>query len=396
MSRAPSLRSLAAAFAVLALANALPAAVGAQPDSAATRPFVPGGYDDKPHMRGMFGAISLGGYLETNGTWEREDGVTTELGLELTRWNLLASTEIGDRVRIFSEVEFEENGKEVVVELAQLDLTLHRAFNLRGGVLLLPLGRFNLAHDGPRNELPRRPAAATDLLGVALAQPGLGSFGQFGDPGGSRITYELYAVSGYHEGVMYGSAEGTRLPSGRFNPEDANLSPAWVGRTEWSPSRGVAFGASGYHGAWNIYRVEGLETDQRRDVAVGVVDAQVGIFGFALAGEVSVVQVDTPAGLAGIFASRQGGFFLQISRPFGEGWIGALPESWLTAAARIDGVDFDRDLPGDSFRSLTLGINLRPVRWTALKLAWMRGETRDRFDNRGTVAQVQIGLASYF
>jgi len=388
--------TLAALMAALALPPTWPAAARAQGDSTLARPFVPGGYDDKPHMRGMFGTISVGGYLEAHGTWEREDGVTTELGMQLTRWNLLASTAIGDHVRIFSEVEFEEAGQEVVVELAQLDLLLHSTFNVRGGILLLPLGRFNLAHDGPRNELPQRPAVATELLGVALAQPGLGSFGQFGGSGTGRLTYELYAVNGYHDGVIHGSPEGTRLPAGRFNPEDANLSPAWVGRTEWSSSRRFALGLSGYHGAWNNYVVDGLPADERRDVSVGVVDAHVEALSFAVDGEAAAARVDVPEGVTGVFASRQAGAYLQLSRPFGVGWIGGMPDSWLTAAVRGDFVDFDRDLPGDSFRSVTLGVNLRPVRWTAIKLAWMRGENRDRFDNRASLAQLQLGLASYF
>ena len=71
-------------------------------------------------------------------------------------------------------------------------------------------------------------------------------------------------------------------------------------------------------------------------------------------------------------------------------------QAWFTVVGRAEGVDFDRDIAGDSFRSLTLGANLRPVRWAAFKLAWMRGQTRDRFNNLGTVAQAQLGLTSYF
>ena len=379
----------------VAIAVALPAAA-AEPDSGAARPFVAGGVDDKPFHRGLFGAISVGGYLEANGTWEREDGATTELGIELTRWNLLASTEFGKHVRVFSEVEFEEGGEEVVVEVAQLDVLLHRAVNLRGGILLLPLGRFNLSHDGPRNELPRRPAVSTDLLGVALAQPGLGAFGQFTAPGSSRITYEAYAVTGYHDGLMLDSPDGTRLPAGRFNPEDRNASPAWVARTEWSPSPRSSVGLSGYHGAWNTFRIEGLDVDERHDVAVAALDTHLEGFGMAFSGEAATARVDVPPGLAGLFASRQAGFYAQLARGFGRAWIGAFPDSWWTVAARVDVVDFDRDIPGDSFRSLTLGVNLRPMSSTALKLAWMRGESCDRFNNRGTVAQIQLGMASYF
>ncbi|HET9325574.1 MAG TPA: hypothetical protein VFQ05_02250 [Candidatus Eisenbacteria bacterium] len=370
--------------------------VMAQSDSADVRPLVAGGADDRSRLTGLFGRIALGGYLEANGTWEREDGATTELGFELTRWNLLASTSLSDRVRVFSEVEFEEGGEEVIVELAQLDLLLHRAVNLRGGLLLLPLGRYNLTHDGPRNELPRRPVAPTELLGVVLSQPGLGAFGDFTMPGGSRQTYELYTVTGFRDGVILESPEGTRLSAGRRNFEDANASPAFVGRTEWSPSEKLGIGLSGYHGAWNSWRIEGVEVEERQDLTAGVLDAYAKAFGFALSAEGALVEVDVPDGLTGLFASRQYGFYAEASHGFGRALIPGLPDSWFTAAARVDAVDFDRDLAGDSFRSITLGLNFRPLASSVIKLAWMRGESRDRFNNLSNVGQVQLGLASYF
>jgi hypothetical protein len=43
-----------------------------------------------------------------------------------------------------------------------------------------------------------------------------------------------------------------------------------------------------------------------------------------------------------------------------------------------------------------LGVNFRPVPEAALKLAWVRGETRDRFNNPAANAVVQLGVATYF
>ena len=366
-------------------------------DSAATgpRPFVAGGYDDKPYIEGVFGRIRVGGYVEANGRWEREDGVTSELGVELTRWNILASTDIGSRVQIFSELEIEEGGAEVALELAQIDLLLFSPLNVRGGMLLLPLGKFNLAHDAPRNELPSRPAEAEQLLGVALAQPGLGVFGRW-HRDASRVTWELYGITGYTSSILTDSPDGTRLPAGRRNPEDANNSPAAVGRVEWSPRARWSLGLSGFHGAYNVFKMEGLDVDERRDVTVGVLDAEARLGPLTFSGEGALVEVDLPATATGMFASRQSGFYAQLVAPLATFDLAGLTGSRLTAAARMEGVDFDRDLPGDSMRSLTLGVNVRPVPETALKLAWVRGETRDRFDNLARFARVELGLATYF
>jgi hypothetical protein len=360
------------------------------------RPFVAGGYDDKPYLEGIFGRISVGGYLEANAAWEREEGATGALGVQLTRWNLLVATDIRERVHIFSELEFEEGGEEVTVELAQVDLTLDRAASFRAGIVLLPLGRFNLAHDAPRNELPGRPGVASELLGVALSQPGMGLFGALDAPAGSRFTYEAYGVTGYHDGIVTSSAEGTRLPAGRRNHEDENASPAWVGRIEWSLQRRAAVGVSAYHGAWNTYRVDGLEVATRQDLAVGVLDAEASVLGIVLSGEAAIVRLDLPPALAGVFASRQGGLYVQAAKSFGRDLIAAMPGSRFTLAARTDVVDFDRDVAGDSSRSLTLGVSFRPVPEAALKLAWVRGETRDRFNNPAANAVVQLGVATYF
>jgi hypothetical protein len=360
------------------------------------RPFVPGGFDDKPHLVGLFGRIAVGGYLEARAGWERQDGVTDELGVEVTRWNLLVSTRIRDRVDIVSEIEFEDGGEEATVELAQVDVRFASAFSTRAGILLLPLGRFNLAHDAPRNEMVTRPAEAEALLGVALAQPGLGAFGRLDRPTGARFTYEAYAVTGYHDGVIANSPEGTRLPAGRRNFEDANASPALVGRVEWSPRRDVALGLSGYHGAYNVYRADGLPVDQRRDVAVGVVDVDAPLGPIRWSGEAAIVRVDAPPTLVGLFAERQAGAYLMGSWRFGEDLIQSMPGSAFTLSARIDAVDFDRDLSGDSMRALTLGLNFRPVPETVLKLGFERGQTRDRFNNPSAFARLRLGVASYF
>lgn len=400
-SRSPRVLGRTAVLLLLGVAALVGSSVGrAQADDSLAagpaRPFVPGGYDDKPHVAGLFGRIAVGGYLEARAGWARQDGATDELGVEVTRWNLLVSTRIRDRVEIFSEIEFEDGGAEATVELAQVDVRFTPAFNTRAGILLLPLGRFNLAHDAPRNEMVTRPAEAEALLGVALAQPGLGAFGRFDRPSGARFTYEAYAVTGYHDGLIVDSPEGTRLPAGRRNFEDGNASPAVVARIEWSPSRRAGLGLSGYHGAYNIYRADGLDVDERRDVSVTVLDVEAPLGPVHWSGEAAIVGVELPPTLPGLFAERQAGAYLMGAWRFGEGWIAAMPGSSFTLAARIEAVDFDRDVAGDSMRALALGLNFRPVPETALKLGYERGETRDRFNNASAFARLRLGIATYF
>jgi hypothetical protein len=387
---------VAALVCAVAVASALlpRASAASSPDSVganAPRPFVAGGYDDRPYLGGVFGNIRVGGYVEGAGRWERAEGVTEELGFELTRLSLVTATDLRRRVQVWTELEIEEGGEEIELELAQVDFRVHRALNLRGGVLLLPLGHFNLAHDGPRTELPDRPALATRLLGSALSQPGLGVFGDSPIRSG-RLAYEAYAVAGYDDRIL--AAEGTRLAAGRRNFEDTNASPAWVGRLEWRPTPRQALEISGYTGAYNVFRMDGLDVDTRRGVSAGVADFDVQLAGMRWSGEFALLEVDIPPGLLGIYASGQSGGYIEASRAFGSGWIG--PGSSWTVVARLDGIDLDRGIPGDSERAVTIGINARPIPESCVKLAFQRAEARDRFNNRIPSATFSLGLATYF
>lgn len=364
--------------------------------SSADRPFVPGGYDDKPYVHGLFGRISIGGYLEIVSQAQREEGATAEAGTEIRRWNLLTFTRVSDLASVWAEVEFEDGGQEIKLELAMLDLEFHRKLGLRAGMLLLPLGRFNLAHDGPSNEFTDRPLLATDLVGTALSMPGIGLFGRVGDDDRHRLTYEVEAVNGFNEGLIDDSPDGTRLPTGRANFEDNNAEPSWVGRVAYSPNPSHELGLSGMTGTYNTFEADGMVTDERRYVSMATLDLRARTFMLEWNGEATLIEVDIPNGLTGIYASRQAGYFLETRWVFGRGWVASLPSSSASVAVRAEGIDFDRDVEGDFARQLTLGLHFRITPETVLKLDYRRGATYDRFNNPTNHAAIQLGLTSYF
>jgi hypothetical protein len=204
-----------------------PAVLGSQaPDSTATadsaRPFVKGGVYDKPYQTRLMGRTAIGGYAEIHARWQQVEGLKDDAGFDAKRFNLFSSTRVSDHVRLGAEIEFEEGGHEIKLEYAAIDIALHPSLTLRGGMLLSPLGRFNLAHDSPLNEFTDRPLVATELLGVALSEPGVGFLGRAGVGRAGRITWELYATNGFHDGLVINSEDGTRIPLGRGNFEDNN------------------------------------------------------------------------------------------------------------------------------------------------------------------------------
>ena len=163
------------------------------------RPFVRGGVYDKPYLARLGGRTTIGGYAEAHARWERVDGKRDEAGFEAKRFNLFTNARVSDFVRIGAELEFEDGGSEIKLEYAAIDLRIHPALTLRGGMLLSPLGKFNLAHDSPLNEFTDRPLVSTELLGVALSEAGFGAFGQVGFARTGRFTYEVYATNGFHD-----------------------------------------------------------------------------------------------------------------------------------------------------------------------------------------------------
>jgi hypothetical protein len=360
------------------------------------RPFVRGGVYDKPFLTRLGGRTTIGGYAEAHARWERVDGRRDEAGFEAKRFNLFTNTRVSDFVRIGAELEFEDGGSEIKLEYAAIDVRIHPSLTLRGGMLLSPLGKFNLSHDSPLNEFTDRPLVSTELLGVALSEPGFGAFGQVGFARTGRFTYEVYATNGFHDGLITDSEAGTRIALGRGNTEDNNGSPAVVGRVAVSPVRSAEVGVSAHHGAYNVFTSEGAKIDERRNLTIVAVDAESRVAGVQVNGEAALASIDVPPGLDGIYAGRQRGFYAEAVRTFGRGVVRTMPSSSFAAKMRVDYVDFDTDRVGQTTGQLSLGVNFRPTQDSVLKLDYVRGRGRDEFNNPADHAFVLFSLATYF
>jgi hypothetical protein len=379
-----------AAFAVPCLAGA--AAEGADQD----RPFVARGITDKPFMDGDLGRTSIGGYTEALWRWERADGVTEELTFEMKRFNLFAYAPVSDRVRVTAELEFEEGGEEIKVEAALLDFEIHPAVTLRGGILLAPLGRFNLAHDSPANDLTDRPLVSTQIIPTTLSEAGMGVYGALFPTDEMRVTYELYGVNGFNDGVLEGDPDGTRIAAGKGNFEDNNNRPALVGRLSVSPAPSWELGASTHTGAYNTWMAEDLVIDEKRSVTILALDGEWRWRQFEVLGEYASASVDVPPETGGLSSEDQQGYYIQLNAHGGQTWLAALPGSQFTGAIRYGLVDFDTNGDGDTHRRLTIGGNFRPQQDTVFKIDYQRNWTRDAFQNQGKGAALIFSMATYF
>src|SRR6059036_3018175 len=126
--------------------------------------------------------------------------------------------DVTDRIKVASELEIEHgirsksndgSGIEVSLEFATIDYLMREPINFRAGIVLLPVGKFNLLHDSPLNDLSDRPLVATAIIPSTLSETGAGFYGTFYPTRLSKLDYELYVTQGFNG---YSTATGVLTP----------------------------------------------------------------------------------------------------------------------------------------------------------------------------------------
>src|SRR5437867_6447881 len=109
----------------------------------------------------------ISGYMDFHfNKAEAEDGV-----LDFHRFVLIVNHSFSPRIRFVAELELEhafveglEEAGEVELEQAYVDFLLKRSFNVRAGMLLVPMGIINERHEPPVFHGVERPFVDTVIL----------------------------------------------------------------------------------------------------------------------------------------------------------------------------------------------------------------------------------------
>lgn len=373
------------------------------------RPVVPGGITDKPYLKNFDGGIALGGYMDHEFFMTGKTSTFTQ-----HRFIPFIFAQPVDYIHVTTEIEFEYGGfvksgsasgtdtdgdgdintisnsttdGEIKLEYAFMDWILSDALSVRGGVLLTPLGKFNLIHDSPLNDLTNRPIVSRNLLPTTLSEAGMGIFGSF-YPQDWVVGYEIYVVNGFNQKIINGSKQ-LRVRGGRGSQKtDNNENKAVAGRISVSPALGIDMGVSGHHGKYDVKGENSLT------LAAFDLDFQRGPLQFI--GEGAVVNADVPTGSP--TAESQMGFYAQLGYHFGFGAIRRYPDGVFTGVVRWDRVDYDTDRDGDDEQMATFGLNLRPVEGTVVKADYSWSWTRNAgFTTWSTPSRLfSLSLATYF
>jgi hypothetical protein len=402
------------AFAALALALAVaPAATAQEPDTTTPRRIrarvdsglVQGGIYNRPFIASV-NRTSIGGYIEANTNYFQEEGISDGFSMELRRFNIFLFSSLGSRIRFISELEFEHGAEEINLETALLDFVVNPSFVLRGGILLPPVGAFNVNHDSPRWDFVERPLVSTEIIPATLSEIGFGVHGRL-FPRGFTMTYDAYLSNGLDDGVILNDAGRTRLASGKGDglvSADNNGRPALSGRLGLQRRNLGEVGLSYYGGTYNTFRVDGLDVDARRGVALAAMDFNTEIRSVSLRGELALAWIDVPDDLQEVFGEHQWGFHLDAVVPLFRPRIRGLADPVVSATARVERVDFNRgrfastgDSIGDEIDAFTVGLSFRPVAGTVFKADYRHESIRDLVGNQPAKrGGFQFGLATYF
>ncbi len=366
---------------------------------------VQGGIYNRPFLASV-GRTAIGGYVEGNTNYFREDGITEGFSMELRRFNVFLFSSIGSRIRFISELEFEHGTEEIALETALVDFIVNPSFVLRGGVILPPVGAFNVNHDGPRWDVVERPLVSTEIIPATLSEIGFGVHGRL-FPRGLTVTYDAYLSNGLGDGVILNDAGRTRLASGKGDglvAEDNNGRPALSGRLGFQRRNLGELGLSYYGGTYNTFRIEGLDVDAKRSVRLAALDLNTEIHSVSVRGELALAWIDVPADLQEVFGERQWGFHLDAVVPLFRPRIRGLTDPVVSAVGRVERVDFNRgsfastgDPIGDEIDAFTLGLSFRPAAGTVFKANYRYESIRDLQGNAPAKrAGFQFGLATYF
>ncbi len=301
--------------------------------------------------------------------------------------------DITDHIKFATEIELERGGTNapqtgdgsMQIEFAQIDYLVNEAINTRAGLLLMPVGKFNLLHDSPLNDLVDRPMVSRIIIPSTWFEAGAGIYGSLYPSSRSKLDYEVYAVNGMSQTAGAITDAGVRAARGSVS-RDRDDNKAVVGRVAFSPMLGIEVAGSGYHGQ---YKPSAGAVGAGR-ISIFALDWTLQRGPFEIIGESAWSRISNnnatgvagsgigPAGMQGYYIQGNYHFMPELLKKWAPSHF--TDASTFTAVVRWEQVDTDTD---DRTRNasnargnrrelgrLTLGLNFRPIEDTVFKFDW--------------------------
>ena len=355
----------------------------------------------------------VGGYMDIQFRSQSKGSIENGYGgisntFDQQRFVPFIYADITEHVKMAAELEIEhgiretsDNEVEFGLEFAHIDYLVKEPFNLRAGIILLPVGKFNLLHDSPLNDLTDRPLVSQFVIPTTMAETGAGFYGTFYPTRLSKVDYELYFTTGpcgydTNGTPRVNEQDGTRGARQRKCPTDDGLDinngKAVVGRVAFSPLLGIEIAGSGYYGnsspssyaPLSIYAIDWtlqrgpfeLIGEAAWSYARGNSRA---IPGNTLSVQPGTLLTNIPNNSTGVPPQRSDGFYIQGNYHFMPQWLTRWSPkrfgegSTFTAVVRYDRVNTNLDNSPNGWgnlEQLSFGLNYRPIQDAVFKMSY--------------------------
>jgi len=334
--------------------------------------------------------LSIGGYGEARYTNYVSDQGGKQDQADFLRFVLYTGYKFTDSIVLNSEIEFEHASTEddgaVSLEFSNLDFLLGKRFNLRAGLMLIPLGITNELHEPTLFHGNDRPLVERYVIPTTWREMGVGAFGELAE----GLEYKLYLVNGLDatgfdgKGIRGGRQDGSK-----------SLAEDWavIARLDYEPLLGLNLGAGAYLGNSG----QGQEFAGREvDVFTRIYEAHVQykVSGLELKALGSLVRIDDTDAVSAEVGEAVAD---RISGWYGEVAYDVLPlfvpgtDQYLAPFARYEQIDYrgtDEDVD-----LLVCGISYKPTPNVVVKADYRNFNNKNRAD---TADEVNLGIGFIF
>lgn len=238
-------------------------------------------------------------------------GGDSSMDLHRMVWGI--SYEFSDSISLHTEVDFEHSAQEMELEFAYIDFLINPAFNVRSGVMLMPVGSLNEAHEPPLFYSVERPLLHSKIIPTTWQEGGIGVFGSPME----GLKYRVYLVSGL-AGEGFSASDGIRggrgkVAGGKEGKPKTGEELAIVARLEYNPAPGLDLGVSYYTGG--VDQVNSIGGDP--NVGIYEVDGRVRMAGFDFQGTYAKIDVDDADKISKVagesIGSEMVGWYLELA-----------------------------------------------------------------------------------
>lgn len=231
--------------------------------------------DQKPEEKLFDSDISstlhFGGYGQVDYNQDLNNGSFNNGKLDVHRLILFAGYQFNEKTKFVTEIEF-EHVKELYIEQAFLSYELTNFMELKGGLILIPMGIINEYHEPPTFNGVERPNTDKYIVPTTWREIGVGIQGRLNS---LSLNYQLFLVNGFNG--YDGSAQlsgSSGLRGGRQKGAESYISsPNLSAKIKFYGISGLNIGLAGYFGNTQSTMYDGI--DKNNDIAVETADSTV-------------------------------------------------------------------------------------------------------------------------